>query len=70
MKSVLHYDVLIFEYVDFYTRLLEELGQGGEIFLYTFQNNWSWKLQEGMELVKISSSAGPAQLRSCSHSGS
>lgn len=70
MKSVLFYDVWIFEYVDFYTRLLQALSQGGEIFLYTFQSNWSWKLQEGMELVKISSSAGPAQLRSCNHSAS
>lgn len=56
MKSVLLYDVWIFEYVDFYTGLSQEVSQGGEVFLYTFQNNWSWKLREGMELVAISSS--------------
>lgn len=47
MKSVLFYDAWIFEYVDFYAELLQEVSQGGEVFLYTFQNNWSWKLWAG-----------------------
>lgn len=70
MKSALFNDVWIFEYVDFNTELWQEGSQGGEVFLYIFQDNWNWKLQEGMALVNISSSTGPAQPRSCSYSGS